>query len=305
MVGLKKWFLTACQSVWTIGFVEETIDDVISGKPYHVQWLKVPTDCWYADPFVLKVTDEIIELLVEEWSYEEGKGSITKLKIDKAANKIIDRKNILRLDTHLSFPAVYQTDDGVFICPENSKSKSLNVYKYDEQRESVTFYKCISKLPLDDAVMTDLLGERLLFATHGVNANGNVLDVYIWNPENDIFDKYSSVLFNENIARMAGHFFSHNGQIFRPAQVCNNSYGQAVSLQVVEKKDGIITMKEIRRLISTHKHLSNGMHTFNYSQGVIVVDAWGWKTPILRKLFVDDWGNMKSWIKWINNVFNK
>lgn len=295
-MGIKRWFHRICQSVWTIGFIETSIDEILAGKPYQIKWVDVPADCWYADPFILQVTDEIIALLVEKWSYEREKGCIAKIIIDRKTNKIINSKVILQLDTHLSFPAIYKKEGEIFVCPENSESGCHHVYKYEDRSENLTFIKCICPLPLTDAVMTELLGDRLLFSTQSYDANGNKLDVFKWNAENGIFELSSSLSFEEKIARMAGHFFEHDGVVYRPAQVCNTAYGQAVSLQRVEKKDKTFNIVEIRRLFSTNKKLHNGMHTFNYSQGVIVVDAWGWIHPFLRKLFVDDWGNMKSWV---------
>ena len=75
-MGFKKWFHKICQSVWTIGFIETRIGDIIDGKPLQIRWVDIPKDCWYADPFILNVTEEKIELLVEEWSYELERGII-------------------------------------------------------------------------------------------------------------------------------------------------------------------------------------------------------------------------------------
>ncbi len=36
------------------------------------------------------------------------------------------------------------------------------------------------------------------------------------------------------------HLYKYDGVVYRPAQVCNTAYGQAVSLQRVEKKDDVI-----------------------------------------------------------------
>lgn len=297
MNNIKKWFHRICQSVWTIGFMETSIEDLIAGKPYKINWVDIPTDCWYADPFILNVTENKIDLLVEEWSYNREKGSISKITVNRKTNKIIDRKTVLQLDTHLSFPAIYKTEEHIYVCPENSESGRHNAYIYDEVNDSVTLCDCTCALPLTDAVSTELLGEKYLFSTQSPNANGKELSVFKWNSTKNIFELTSSISFDENIARMAGHFFEYKGIVYRPAQVCNSAYGQAVSLQKVEKKGDAIKMVEVRRLFSTHKRLHNGMHTFNYSQGVIVVDAWGWISPFLRRLFVDDWGNMKSWIR--------
>ncbi len=305
MMNLKKWFHKIIQSVWAIGFIETDIDDIIAGKAYKVKWVDIPVDCWYADPFILNVTKDKIELLVEEWKYDLERGVISKIIIDKGTNKITYKKTILQLDTHLSFPAIYRKNGEVYVCPENSESGCSNIYKYDELNELLVFHKKLCNQPLTDSVITDLLGDNLMFSTKVGNSNGKILNIYRWVPNQCLYEDVSSVSFDENIARMAGHFFKHKDSIYRPAQVSNSAYGQAVSLQKVEAKEGTINFVEIRRLYSDHKNLTQGMHTFNYNQGLIVVDAWGWKAPILRKLFVDDWGNMKKWILWFGKLLGQ
>lgn len=294
---LKKWISYACQPVWTVGFVDVGIDELLTGKSYTVRWVDVPSEGWYADPFILHVSEKVIVLLVEEWDDGRKKGSITKITIDRKSNSIVEKKVILQLKTHLSFPVIYRVDGKIYITPENSESGCLNVYQYDESSDTAFKIKCICQQPVADAVATEILGEKLLFATLPPNPNGKELDVFRWNSEKEEFESSSQVFFKENIARMAGHFFEYQGDLYRPAQVCNTAYGQAVSIQKVVKKGDQIDMYEVRRLFSTHPRWNMGMHTFNSYQGEIVVDAWGWRKPLLRRLFVDDWGNVRRWLR--------
>jgi len=295
-MSFKKWFHKICQSVWTIGFVETRIGDILDGSPLQIRWVDIPKDCWYADPFILNVTEEEIELLVEEWSYELERGIISKVVVDRKTNRIVRTKHLLQLDTHLSFPAIYRSEEKIYVCPENSQSGGLHLYQYNPSEESLTYLRCICQLPLTDAVITDIDGDRSLFSTLSESANGNILHVFRRNPATKQYAPTATLSFDENIARNAGHFFEYEGVKYRPAQVCNSAYGQAISLQTVNKEDDSIVFKEVRRLYSTHNSMVNGMHTFNIHQGVIVVDAWGWKAPFLRRLFVDDWGNLRSWL---------
>ena len=58
------------QGVWNIGFVENTLDGVINGEPLKIKWLNHECkDRWFADPFILDVTDDKIYVLVEEYYY--------------------------------------------------------------------------------------------------------------------------------------------------------------------------------------------------------------------------------------------
>ena len=54
---------------YNIGFIDGDLKDIIEGKlPIEVNWLNHPyRDRWFADPFILDVTDNEIWVLVEEW----------------------------------------------------------------------------------------------------------------------------------------------------------------------------------------------------------------------------------------------
>ena len=71
---------------WEIGFVEGGLDAVMGQDPLKVNWLQHGyKDRWFADPFVLDVSDSEIWVLVEEYRYETKKeGLLCWLLIDKA-----------------------------------------------------------------------------------------------------------------------------------------------------------------------------------------------------------------------------
>ena len=47
--------------MWNIGFVTEDIADVVKSDKLHIHWLKHNyTDRWFADPFLLEVTEKQI-----------------------------------------------------------------------------------------------------------------------------------------------------------------------------------------------------------------------------------------------------
>src|SRR5574344_1914204 len=68
---------------WNIGFISNDLNSIMLGEPIKVNWLKhYYKDSWFADPFILDVTDEEIIVLVEEWYKPIKRGRISKLTID-------------------------------------------------------------------------------------------------------------------------------------------------------------------------------------------------------------------------------
>lgn len=266
---------------YNIGFVEQDLQSVVEGKPITVNWLKHSyKDRWFADPFILDVTDDEIIVLVEEWYDPIQRGRISKLVVDKSTYEIKQLKVMIDEDHHLSFPAIERVGNDIYIYPERAGT-NLEGYKYDKENDCFEKVGIVSELPLTDSIITDLFGQRLLFSTKMPDANGKELGVYGWDETKKIFVPQDCYFFDENISRMAGNFFVCNGNIYRPAQVCIKWYGDAVSIQKVTYEDKKWHFEEIRRIYSPHPDLDLGFHTFNEFKGLIVVDALGYRRAFL------------------------
>ena len=272
---LKKHLL---YTNYNIGFVENNIKGVFSGEPIKVRWVKHHyKDRWFADPFILEVNDTEFVVLVEEWYDPIKRGRISRLIIDKCSLKIKDLKVVLDLDTHLSFPAIERIGNDIYIHPENSAQNCHKSYKYNSSLDIFEESCVISNKPLVDSIFTDYFGDRFLFTTELPDANTKTLNIYTKDINSNLYNYKESILFKENIARMAGNFFMVDAEVYRPAQVCIKSYGDAVSIQRVSFDNGEWTFKEIRRIYSPNKNYQLGFHTFNLYKDTIVVDALGYK----------------------------
>ena len=137
---------------------------------------------------------------------------------------------------------------------------------------------------LADATITSYFGSELLFATEYPDKDGKILNIY--NRSHDgIFVKHDEISFEENIARSAGDFFDYKGNVYRPAQESNHTYGHAVVLQELSYHDGRWSVNEVRRIYSPSARLPLGIHTFNMYKDIIVVDSVGYYYPIIAKIF--------------------
>ena len=282
-MNLRNFIKTFSDERWNIGFVGNDLDGILKGEPLEVSWLK--HDCresWFADPFILDVTEDEIHILVEEFYKPIRRGRIARLIVNKHQYELTKKDVVLELPTHLSFPAILRTDKEVYIYPENGESGELNLYQYYSDTNKCVKRKRILNEAVADAVLFDVDGHKKLFCTKQPNPNGNVLCVY----EKDLMGRFiqkEKYNFEEKIARMAGEMFEYDGIWYRPAQECNEQYGHAVILQKVLMENGICRFEEVRRMLSVHPKLNVGMHTFNSYKDVIVVDALGFDNIWLRK----------------------
>ena len=275
---------------YNIGFIDGDLQSVMEGDTIKVKWLKHNyKNRWFADPFILDVNEREIIVLVEEWYDPIQRGRISKLTIDKNSFELKDIIVLLELETHLSFPMIVRKDNGIFVYPENSATGKWVEYKYNPETDALVAQRTMANLPLTDSVICNYFDESLMFSTCLPDANGKELGIYSWDEIKQEYIVKEYYHFAENISRTAGDFFKYKGKIYRPAQVCIQSYGDAVSIQEVSHENGKWDFREVKRIYSPHPDYDLGFHTFNMYKDVIVVDALGFRKPklchFLRKLW--------------------
>ena len=301
-MSLKTQIKKLTAERWNVGFIQNSTEDIINGKTIDVKWIiHKYKNSWFADPFVLEVTEKEIILLVEEFYRPINKGRISKLTIDRATNVLLKCDIILELPTHLSFPLIIRKESNledfikdidaeyespvepyVYLLPENGESGHLYIYKLFPKSNKIIRLCSVLDKAVEDAVPIKINEHLYLFCTPRENPNGSVLHIYKWSYKGKQFEFLKEISFKENIARMSGSFFSYKNKLIRPTQECNFQYGHAVTLQETDITD--FSFKEIRRLYSVHPRLNIGCHTFNSYKGVTVTDALGFDRMWIRKM---------------------
>lgn len=276
MSGIVNLYKTVIRERWEIGFVEGGLDTVMGDVPIKVNWLKHKyKDRWFADPFILDVTETEIIVLVEEYQYKTNKGRIAELIVDKQSYVLKELHVILELDTHLSFPAIMRDGGRVFVYPESWGTGNLAVYEYIGRGIPMKKWLTVCDDYLADAVISELFGKRQLFAVQ----QNDILRVYDFCKDKCKFLFVKEMDFGIATARNGGDFFEYGGRIFRPAQVCVNCYGEAIEIQEVVEENGGLCFNPIKRLYSPHTKLKTGMHTLNCNTNMVVIDVHGYVYP--------------------------
>ena len=282
---IKKYLLLFLEHIsqvrYEIGFPILNINDFLSeGTLGETFFLKhCYRDRWFADPFILEVDNNSITLLVEEFFYSTQKGRIARLTVSRSNYHLISNELVLELDSHLSFPFIYRENGHVFICPESSCSSTWKEYEYDVENNQIINERIIINEALTDAIIDD---KGRILTTKVPDTNSSFLTVYTKNG-GDSYKELTRISFNEKIARNAGAIFKVGNRFFRPAQECNFAYGHAVVIQEITDYD-LLSFMECCRIVSPHKILKDGCHTFNTFRGVFVIDVNGPRYPRLRKL---------------------
>lgn len=259
--------------LWALGFVRGGMNAVMESDHLDVDWVKMPKDRWFADPFVLDVTETEILLLVEDYAYATKKGIISLLHINRSTMEITSRKELLDLPHHLSFPAIWRKDGHVYIYPESAKSGKLDMYEYDACKEELTFVKTICDDVVWDSYISEAFGEPLMFTSAH---NDKILDVYRLDKKRDMFVQYLQIPSDSKNSRMGGAVFKYNGQYYYPAQNCEKVYGGSIDIKRLKMGSEKLEVEYVKHLESPHPKYTLGMHTLNEYKGVVVIDVKGY-----------------------------
>ena len=273
-------------NLWNLGFIEEELEQTLSTKKPQIHWVKKRfTDRWFADPFILDVTDSEIIVLVEEYCYAVRRGRLARVLINRKTYEELSYEVILDLPTHLSFPFIFRKDGMVFVMPENSASGCSTIYTYNDATRKLTSVSRVAEEPFTDAIFFSYAGKDYLWTTMVPEPNGKVLSIYEFDKKTmQVRRKIATKEFPLNIARNAGEPFVINGELYRPAQDCTACYGHGVVLQRAEIRDGEWIFTDVNSFYPDTFRYNQGVHTFNHYKGLIVIDARGYRNPIIGRM---------------------
>ena len=284
MPNLRERLVPLVGSCWRVALVTTPLADILAGASLRFVPIEAPEKgVWYGDPFILDVSPSEITLLVEAYVERKLQGHIERLTIARTTGQVLEAKTVLSLPTHLSFPEIVRRDGEIFIHPENIASGEHSLFRYDRAQDAFVFDRLLTKVPLVDVVFHQSDGEEWLIGSMDADPYGRTL--YFLKKQGDAYEATAQLRFPEFIARNAGSLFRFEGQLYRPAQICNRHYGEGVLLQPLnyDPHTGWSVGSGVR-LHATDPRFSQGLHTFNTYENTVVVDCLSYRHPNLRRL---------------------
>ena len=283
-MGLKHYYFKLfCVMQWNIGFARYDIKDIIINKKKDLKFIWLPlynNINSFADPFIFRSADQKLHILYEEFSMVDPKRH-GKILVSVLNEKFLPQSNaeILVSNTHTSYPSVFLENNITYIIPETSKKNKVSCYQYDEINKSLINERVlINNLPLLDSTIFKHEGKYWLFATLADHPFDNS-KLYIYYADS-LFGKYIPHLKNPvkvglNGTRPAGNLFVIDGEIYRPAQNCEDFYGKSLTINKVTKLNEFDFFEEPGVELTAEKDspFNEGLHTINILEDIIVVDG--------------------------------
>ena len=276
-----------CNQNWNIGFCELLPEKFVSsGQLGHVVWMKNPyKDRWFADPFLLSVTEDTMTVFVEERMVIADRGYLSELIIDRKTYEIKARHVILETDTHLSYPAILRKDGHIYVYPENALGGPLKMYKYDTANHLLVSPKVILNERVADSTILEYDEKYYLIA---VKYPESLEKAYLYKSEK--FDgpyeqmAETPVQIERSCSRPGGDWFTVNNKLYRPAQDCERNYGGALKIMRVNSLNPFHEEETFSIQPLTFKY-NLGVHTINFLDGMAVIDGYGYLYPLFGRLY--------------------
>lgn len=267
---------------YNIGFVDCSPEDIMSFsegsstyKFKNIRWLKNPSfKTWYADPFIYRVTDSTITVFVEEQIFEKP-GQLVSLDIDRATMRIIQKRILLQLETHLSYPQIITDGNNLHVCPESSQSGHIALYELDNNQKLHFNTNLIDGAYVDSSIIhyapsdvwymcaTDLNNKSFLFKSSQLQGG--------WSKVSDV-----PICDDVRFSRCGGGFFEYKTKYFRVAQDCKNIYGNSIHVMRINTFEPY-SETEILHIKPSSYRYNVGLHTLTFhNSGISVIDGKGY-----------------------------
>lgn len=260
---------------YNIGFLEFQGD--LTFKNQNIKWLQhTYKNRFFADPFILSVTKDFIEVLVEDFSYKSWKGKISLLTVDRKTYKLLNITPVLDLETHLSFPFIYRLNEDVYIIPENSESGCLNIYKYNSMLKKAILVKTLLHEGVIDPVIYSISETSYLLFGSLKDDEPNK-NLYLWKSNSLLGDYVKTQSFpiksDRSCSRRGGDFFIYEQKLFSVSQCCKETYGESLNISKVDNISPTCLDEVIVSVLHPDKQYKYGLHTFNMFKDMCVVDG--------------------------------
>jgi hypothetical protein len=221
---------------WNVGIVHAPIHSFLERtSEVEVQWLPVLNgERFLADPFGI-VHNQAMFVFCEEYDFRAGKGAISCVDLSRS---VPSPEIVINLPIHASYPYVLEHGGNVYCIPETYHAREISLYKAEEfPRRWVKKATLIRDFPGVDSTVFQFDGRWWLLCTDFDQGTSDRL--YVWHAAELLgpWEPHTAnpVKVDLGSARPAGTPFVHEGQLYRPAQDCSQTYGGGVVISRISR----------------------------------------------------------------------
>ncbi|MCV2357167.1 hypothetical protein LNV09_23735 [Paucibacter sp. B2R-40] len=199
--------------------------------------IEPPGDRFWADPFVTELAGKRW-LLFEELVFKENRGKIAAVELGEQGQIIGSPRLVLDLPYHLSYPFLLEDAGKLYMIPESSANRTVDLYVNGGSIETWTkVATLLSGERWADATVIQYEGKWWMFAARG-DAGASIFDELVIFWAHDLLGPWQAhaanpVKIDAQTVRPAGAMWVEDGALHRVVQDCSARYGAGVRVQRV------------------------------------------------------------------------
>jgi hypothetical protein len=265
---------------WRVGWRETEGKDLyeLRAQPQS-GWRDLPDDGsrFYADPFPVLYRGQVT-LFVEDYIHRTGKAILSAVAFGPNGPAGTP-KPVLELPYHLSYPFVFERDGQMWMVPESSANRTVDLYRATAFPGGwVKEATLLSDMVASDATLVEHGGRWWMFATVRDDGGAFSDQLHLWSapdfrgpwtphPKNPLLIDIAS-------ARPAGRMVNRGGELLRPVQDCRRSYGAALGIARVTQLDEDGFEQVVETILNPGAGWAGGkLHTLNEAGGLEFIDG--------------------------------
>lgn len=277
---------------WAIGYrIIAQNEELPANNAFYSVWM--PTQrYWFADPFLFENNGRMY-IFCEAMDLLDGLGKIGVAEI--IVNEIQNFRIVLKLNCHTSYPCVFKIKNEIYMIPETTGNKTIELYKATNFPDKwVLEKKLLSNIDAPDTTVHATKSGIFLYV-YDRKEEAAILDIYkldVFLLELKKLDNVSILKDDKKQLRPAGNFLTIDGKIFRPSQEGTRNYGEFININEVHNIDSIQYFEEKKyeiRIanIRTNKNIKFvKTHTINRLGIYEVVDLFFYKFTLKKPMMI-------------------
>ncbi|MCM1511444.1 MAG: hypothetical protein NC116_12115 [Clostridium sp.] len=226
---------------WTVGV---SYGSFLKDGLSNLKVIPMPRNEFWADPFLYhhKVSGKNF-LFIERFPFKEKKGVLSCAEVDRDLN-VIGMHDILERPYHFSYPHLIEEDDQLYMMPECSANRRLEVYKCVEFPDKWELYSSgmEGKSLADTVYYRDKNGDAWIFTAQNdtnVDLHCTIMNIYKVDSlqlKEVTPHRLNPIIINCGHSRNGGRIYEEDGRIYRVAQDnTHGRYGYGISVREITK----------------------------------------------------------------------
>jgi hypothetical protein len=262
---------------WTIGLVPMGIGEILDRGclPEPVWVEEQPPDRFFADPFLLDVSDRNVRVIAEEYRYRTRTKQLVEIELTRSG-RIVHVETPAGLPSAASYPFLYPIGEELYCIPETWTDEHAAAFRRRSAGEWASDRVLLTGFRAVDSTLLQHNGRWWLFCTKQGDEDQTELHLFVapewsgpWAPH-----PLNPVKSDTRSSRPAGACITIDGVVYRPAQNCARRYGAGLTINRIEelsptsfREVPVVTLKP------TSAAWPDGLHTINSLGGLTVVDG--------------------------------